>query len=68
MKRNRIGTLQCWLFGHKFVGWFYGNSMEDVLTKRATNYCSRCGISREQVNEESTSSKENTSPRGDSSK
>lgn len=50
--RNHIGTLRCWLFGHKFVGW----SWEDgAIVKKAIDYCARCGISRthlEQVKEE----------------
>lgn len=50
MSKQRIGTLWCWLFGHKFIGKYdyydketanYGTSIFPV------DYCVRCGSKRE---------------------
>ncbi len=46
----KIGTIMCWLFGHKFIQWrrqvhnIFGCTRE---WKEVTNHCVRCGIKRE---------------------
>lgn len=46
----RIGTFSCWLFGHKFCGWFatgdYGEKSKYNNYLRQTDYCYRCGIDK----------------------
>lgn len=53
LDRKKIGTFSCWLFGHNFTGWFYDNeNFGSRQTKRAVDYCSRCGISRKELKNE----------------
>ena len=41
----RIGTLTCWLFGHKFVGSFqYLENNKSITELRQSKFCVRCGI------------------------
>ncbi len=44
----RIGTLSCWLFGHKFLGrreWINHEDNDSLWTTQVkTDFCVRCGI------------------------
>ena len=41
-KKMRVGTLLCWLFGHKFVSSYFSYR---YIVKH--NCCVRCGIDKE---------------------
>lgn len=46
--KNRINTIRCWLFGHKFIHWAKKGEWYN-LQPIFENYCIRCGIEREEI-------------------
>lgn len=50
-RKQRVGTLKCWLWGHNFVFWEIERDVEKRTEKRLlvkSNYCVRCGAKRQE--------------------
>lgn len=45
---KHIGTLSCFLFGHKFLDW--SGDKDDGYRTFPVDFCVRCGIKREDLN------------------
>jgi len=48
-KKGKIGTFSCWLFGHLMRVRPPEEQTADQEVSVRSNYCRRCGISREEL-------------------